>query len=390
MRPLVRAAHRHRPERSPRRCGLADFAKPSVVAGARTLEGRWYRSPEAFAAERARIFARDWICVGRLEQLECAGAFFVTEIAGESLIVARDASGAVHAFYNVCRHRGTRLCTEPSGTFAGSIQCPYHAWTYGLDGTLLAARMMADVAGFDRAAFPLHEAATATFEGFVFVTLANEPVPFATSFAPLIGRFARWNIAGLRTARTIVYDLACNWKLAFQNYSECYHCPLLHPQLDRLSPSDSGRNDLSEGPFLGGYSELRRAGSSLTTSGATARAPVGTVDGADLERVYYYTIFPSMLLSLHPDYVMVHEVEPLAVDRTRVVCRWLFEPAAIEATGFDPSDAVDFWDLTNRQDWRVNELTQLGVSSRAYTPGMYANAEGLLAAFDRHYIAVMS
>jgi glycine betaine catabolism A len=365
------------------------FVKPRVDSGARALDARWYCSPEVFSAERERIFARDWICVGRLEQLERAGDFFVADVAGESLIVTRAADGEVRAFYNVCRHRGTRMCTERAGNFTGSIQCPYHAWTYALDGTLLAARTMGEVPGFDRADFPLHRAALATLDGFVFVSLAAEPEPFERAYAPLLERFARWRIGELRTARTIAYDLACNWKLAFQNYSECYHCPLIHPQLDKLSPSDSGRNDLCEGPFLGGYSELRRPGASLTTTGTTARAPLGEVAGADLDRVYYYTLFPSLLLSLHPDYVMVHYVEPLAADRTRIVCAWLFDPAALASPGFDPSDAVDFWDLTNRQDWRINELTQLGVGSRAYAPGPYANGEGLLAAFDRHYLAVM-
>jgi Rieske 2Fe-2S family protein len=113
------------------------------------------------------------------------------------------------------------------------------------------------------------------------------------------------------------------------------------------------------------------------------------VDGAELDRVYYYTIFPSLLLSLHPDYVMVHYVKPLAVDRTEVVCAFLFDPGTIAQPDFDPSDAVDFWDLTNRQDWHVNQLTQLGLRSRAYSPGPYSNAEGLLSAFDRHYLHVM-
>ncbi len=243
--------------------------------------------------------------------------------------------------------------------------------------------------GFDRADFPLQQAHVETLDGFAFVSLAPEPEPFADAYAPLAGRFARWHLEALRTARTIEYELACNWKLVFQNYSECYHCPLLHPQLDELSPSDSGRNDLSEGRFLGGYSELRRHGSSLTSTGTTARPPLGALAGADLDRVYYYTVFPSLLLSLHPDYAMAHHVQPLAPNRTRVTCTWLFDPDTVAAPGFDPSDAVDFWDLTNRQDWRINELTQLGTESRAYVPGPYANGEGLLAAFDRHYLNVM-
>ena len=365
------------------------FVAPRAGAGARTLDGRWYHAPDVFARERERIFAREWICVGRAERLARPGDFFLAQVAGESLIVTRDNGERVRAFYNVCRHRGTRICTEPAGRFGGSIQCPYHAWTYALDGTLLNARTMAEMPDFDRSSFPLHEAALATFEGFVFVNLAREPRPFGEAFAPLAGRFARWHLGELRTARTIEYDVACNWKLVFQNYSECYHCPLIHPHLDKLSPSDSGRNDLVEGPFLGGYSELRRHGGSLTTTGTSARAPLGDVDGADLDRVYYYTIFPSLLLSLHRDYVMAHVVQPVAPDRTRVTCTWLFDAAAMSEPGFDPSDAVDFWDLTNRQDWAINELTQLGTGSRAYTPGPYANAEGLLAAFDEHYLRQM-
>ncbi len=368
---------------------MVTFVKPKVTASATTLPARWFTSAEIFALEREKLFSRQWICVGRVESLQKAGDFFLADVAGESLIVTRDRDGIIRGFYNVCRHRGTRLCSDVSGHFGGSIQCPYHAWTYGLDGSLLAARNMAQVEGFERADYPLNQATIALFEGFVFVSLASEPVPFENAFAPLMGRFSKWHIGELRVARTIDYQLACNWKLVFQNYSECYHCPLVHPQLDKLSPSDSGRNDLHEGPFLGGFSELRAHGTSLTTSGATSRPPLEGVGGADLDRVYYYTIFPSMLLSLHPDYVMVHYVKPLDVNRTRVECTWLFDPNTMQGESFDPSDAVDFWDLTNRQDWKVNELTYLGLTSRAYTPGRYSNAEQLLSAFDAHYLRVM-
>ncbi|HZT11875.1 MAG TPA: aromatic ring-hydroxylating dioxygenase subunit alpha [Candidatus Baltobacteraceae bacterium] len=369
---------------------MTTFAKPRVRANAMTLDRTWYTSPDVFEREVDVIFGKRWICAGRAEQLRSPGDYFLAEIAGESLIVTRDKSSRTRAFYNVCRHRGTRMCTQQSGRFSGSIQCPYHAWTYGLDGTLLAARNMNEVEGFDRSEYPLHEARAAEFEGFIFLNLDPNAGDFESEFAPLIGRFADWNIARLRTARTIRYDLACNWKLIFLNYSECYHCPLVHPQLDKLSPSDSGRNDLAEGPFLGGYSEMREHGGSLTTTGATNRRALGTVHGDDLNRVYYYTIFPSMLLSLHPDYVMVHYARPAGPDRTQVLCAWMFDPDTMEESGFDPSDAVDFWDLTNRQDWHVNELTQLGMQSRAYTPGPYSNAEGLLSAFDAYYTAVMT
>lgn len=368
---------------------MQTFVKPSVGAGAKTLPALWYTSPEVFTSERERIFAHDWLCVGREETLARTGDFFTVERAGESLIVTRDAAGGIHAFFNVCRHRGSRICESRSGRFAGSIQCPYHAWTYGLDGELKVARNMTEVSGFDRADYPLREAQVALWDGFVFVRIGPDGKGFEDTFASLIGRFSRWNVGALRSAARITYELACNWKLVFLNYSECYHCPLVHPQLDKLSPSDSGRNDLSEGPVLGGYSDLRQPGTSLTMSGRSSRPPLGSVDGADLDRVYYYTIFPSLLLSLHPDYVMAHYCNPLEAGRTEVVCEWLFDPAVMAQPDFDPGDVVEFWDLTNRQDWHVNELTQLGLSSAAYVPGPYSNAEGLLRAFDRHYLEVM-
>ncbi|MGB8909072.1 MAG: aromatic ring-hydroxylating dioxygenase subunit alpha [Candidatus Cybelea sp.] len=368
---------------------MQTFVRPNVESGAKTLPASWYISSEVFAQERERIFAREWLCVGREETISQPGDFFTVERSGENLIVTRDKEGVIHAFFNVCRHRGSRICEAASGHFQGSIQCPYHAWTYGLDGDLKVARNMTEVPGFDRAEYPLKRAGVALWEGFVFVNL-DDKTPFEKTFAPLIGRFSHWNIGGLQTARSLTYELECNWKLVFLNYSECYHCPLVHPQLDKLSPSDSGRNDLSEGPFLGGYSELRQSGTALTLTGQrSSRSPLGSVDGIELDRVYYYTIFPSLLLSLHPDYVMVHYLRPRSPDRTEVVCAFLFDPKTIAQPGFDPSDAVDFWDLTNRQDWHVNELMQRGLHSRAYSPGPYSNAEGLLSAFDSYYLSLM-
>jgi Rieske 2Fe-2S family protein len=164
---------------------------------------------------------------------------------------------------------------------------------------------------------------------------------------------------------------------------------VIHPQLERLSASDSGRNDLTDGAFLGGYSTLRDEHASLTTSGRTHRAPLPGLPPDERNRVYYYTIFPSLLLSLHPDYVMAHYVTPVDPSHTHVVCEWFFDPQAMEERDFDDSDAIEFWDLTNTQDWHVNELTQAGIASRAYEPGPYSQQEGLLHAFDSHYVSVM-
>ncbi|HKW44637.1 MAG TPA: aromatic ring-hydroxylating dioxygenase subunit alpha [Candidatus Eremiobacteraceae bacterium] len=370
---------------------MAVYQKASVRPGATTMPQRFYVSAEIFSREIDRVFSKRWLCVGRAEQIPNAGDYFLAELFGESLIIVRSNDGTVRAHFNVCRHRGTRMCEEKQGTFAGSIMCPYHAWTYGLDGTLLAARNMQTVEGFDKSRYPLAEAKLAQWEGFLFVNLAQSPAPFERSFAPVLERWPQWTIGRLRAAKRIDYDLRSNWKLIFQNYSECYHCPLIHPALDKLSPSESGRNDLSEGDFLGGYMTFRQPGThgSMTLTGHTVRPPVGNVSGDNVERVYYYTIFPSMLLSLHPDYVMAHYLTPLSFDRTLVSCEWLFDPDTMTKPGFDPSDAIEFWDMTNRQDWHVCELSQAGISSRAYAPGPYGNQEGLLESFDRNYLAAM-
>ena len=368
---------------------MATFTKAQLVSPAHTLEGRYYTSPDVFKEEQGRIFSRSWICIGREQELPEVGSFMTADIAGESLIVVRDKSATLHAHFNVCRHRGTRICEAPSGKFTGAIVCPYHAWTYGLDGRLMTARNMRDVPGFAEADFPLHSAALTTWEGLIFVNVAEKPMPFAEAHPALIGRFDRWQIGRLREGKRIDYDLACNWKLILQNYSECYHCPNVHPQLDRVSPWDSGRNDNSAGSVLGGYMSLRHGNSTMTLNGASRRRLFPELTEEDRKRVYYYEIFPSMLLSLHPDYVMAHYLTPVSINRTLVTCVWLFDPNEMSREDFDVSDAVEFWDMTNRQDWHVCELSQLGVSSRAYTPGPYAQAEGLLHAFDTHYLHVM-
>jgi Rieske 2Fe-2S family protein len=190
----------------------------------------------------------------------------------------------------------------------------------------------------------------------------------------------------LRSARRIEYDVRANWKLMFENYSECYHCPGVHPMLSKVSPYDSAENDLCEGPFLGGFMKINK-GKSLTMSGDACALFVG--DSNDLQRVFYYSIFPNMLLSMHPEYVMVHQLWPQAPDRTLILCDWFFHPDAFTRDDFRADDAIEFWDMTNKQDWHVCELSQQGIASRAYQPGPYSARESIPAAFDREYLRQM-
>jgi len=381
----------------------------TVEAGAKTLPQRYFVSPHVFANEQEEIFAKQWVLVGHQSQISKAGDYFVANVANESLIIVLDQKSTIRGFYNVCRHRGTRLREDRSG-HASAIQCPYHAWTYGLDGRLIGAPHMDDVPGFNKADYSLHAVNLALWEGFIFVNLADSgtrlrseatarqaPGDFISLerwFAPLAGKFSHWNLPMLRSAKRIDYDVQANWKLIFENYSECYHCPGVHPALSKLTPYDSAENDLTDGPFLGGFMRITK-GNSLTMSGNACALPVSNVSAEDFHRVFYYSIFPNMLLSMHPDYVMVHQLWPQSQDRTLIYCDWFFHPEA-EAAGitdpshrFNPEDAIEFWDMTNKQDWHVCELSQRGIASRAYQPGPYSSRESIPAAWDCEYLRQM-
>ena len=391
-----------------------DFRKTTETfkAGAKTLPRRYFVSPEIFVEEREKIFAAQWVLVGHQSQLAQPGDYFTTEIAGESLIVVQDKRGEIHGFYNVCRHRGSRLIENRNGQLSAAIQCPYHAWTYGLDGRLLGAPHMDEMPGFNKADHSLHAVNLALWEGFIFVNLAdsgsltsilsqrerpNELSPSGYKsledwFEPLAEKFSPWNLATLCSAKRIEYDVRANWKLVFQNYSECYHCLGVHPELSKISPHDSAENDLTEGPFLGGFMRSAK-GRSLTMSGNACAVSIADKEEEAEEAkhlVFYYSIFPNMLLSLHPDYVMVHQLQPQSPERTLIFCDWFFNPEAFERTDFDPEDAVEFWDMVNKQDWHVCELSEQGISSRAYEPGPYSARESIPAAWDREYLRHMS
>jgi Rieske 2Fe-2S family protein len=357
--------------------------RAAMPAGGFTLAARYYTDADVFATELERFFRAMWVYAGRTEDLPEPGDYRLIELAGDSLVLVRRQVG-LGAFYNVCRHRGTRLCVEPAGRLAGRIQCPYHAWTYDLDGRLVGAPHMDEVPHFRKEDYPLACVQVDTWDGHVFVNLADHPAPLADQLGSLRDRFVRWNMAALRRGGRLTYDVRANWKLLVQNYSECLHCPMIHPVLNRLSHYLGGENEPLAPGYMGGRMDLEDGVASMTPDGSTARACLPGLDPADTRRVYYYAVFPNLLLTLHPDYMMTHTLEPKAVDRTEVVCDFHFHPDELARPAFDASDALAFWDMTNRQDWHVCELAQQGIGSRGYRPGPYSNREDLLHAFDEY------
>jgi glycine betaine catabolism A len=361
----------------------------TFVPGARTLPQPYYVAEDVLAEETEKLFRRRWLWVGRSSQLQQPGDYFLHERFGESVIVLRDRSGTLRAHYNVCRHRGTRMCEASRGHFSASIQCPYHAWTYATDGRLIGAPHMQDAVDFDKRDYSLHPAALHEWEGFLFVSLASDPTPFEEEFAPVIGRFSRFNLSMLLPVERREYEVAANWKLILQNYNECLHCPTIHPELSRVLPYQSGANDLFDGEILGGYMEIMAPNESATADGRACGLPIGELPKDDMRRAYYYTLFPNMMLSIHPDYVNYYSVWPVSAKRSIVVTEWLQHPRTLAAGTFSPQGAIDFWDVTNRQDWHICELSQQGISSRAYRPGPFSPRESIPAAWDRAYLAAM-
>jgi Rieske 2Fe-2S family protein len=362
--------------------GLAtdrDSSSPLALS----LPARYYIDVDYYRAELEWFFGAMWFHAGRAQDVPNPGDFVVRDIAGESLIILRREGGSIGAFYNVCRHRGTRLTDQKSGRFSSTIQCPYHAWTYNLDGCLTAAPQMEKVAGFKVGDYPLQPVGLDLWDGHIFINLSENPAPLAQQLCGYDERFRLWRMDELRLGTRIVYDVAANWKLLIHNYSECLHCPGVHPALQKLSHYLSGENEPVEPGVFGGRMKLRDGIATLSLDGQTRRACLPRLPAEECRYVYYYAFLPNLFLSLHPDYVMAHTLWPRGLGRTEIVCDWLFHPDAIASADFDLDDTIAFWDMTNRQDWHVCEQMQLGLASRAYRPGPYSHREELLHGFDR-------
>ena len=330
--------------------------------------------------------------VAREEDAPDPGTYTLVELEGESIIVARGRDGALRAFFNVCRHRGTPVAEEACGKVV-RFQCPYHAWIYDLDGSLIRAKHTDELEDFSFERFGLAPVRLETWQGFVFLNLDPEALPLAAQLGDLVGHWDRFDFGALRSAKRVEYDVAANWKFVAENYSECYHCPGVHPQLNKLTPYDLGGDFDPDGAWQGGWMELVDAADTMSLGDGSAGAAVhGSTNGrpsmrgitaVDERRVYYYLLWPMAFISIHPDYLLVHRLVPQGPDRTLVVCDWLFEPETIAAPGFDPSDAVAFWDLTNRQDWHVCELQQRGTRSSSWVAGRFTTQEASVHAFDQ-------
>ncbi|HDH02663.1 MAG TPA: aromatic ring-hydroxylating dioxygenase subunit alpha, partial [Actinobacteria bacterium] len=335
----------------------------------RTLPAEAYRSEAVFDWEREHIFSKGWLCLGKLDDLLGPGQLRGVAVLDESVLLTRDREGRVSAFSNVCRHRGHPLVEVGEAVDARQIRCPYHSWAYRFEGSLRSAPTLTQTVDFDAADWSLVPIRADEWLGWLFINLSGTAGELAATFGNLADELEPYEPQRLvRTARH-QYDVAANWKLLVENYHECYHCVSIHPALCEVTPPDSGRDLVPDGLWCGGTMVLKDHAVTMSFDGASAGLPFRGLDEQTRRAVLYVGLFPNLLVSAHPDYVMTHRITPLAAGRTAVECDWLFSPETLAQPGFDPAYAVEFWDKTNWEDWNACERVQLGTGNRGFQPG---------------------
>jgi glycine betaine catabolism A len=345
------------------------------------LPAAWYHDPVHYKRELEAFWYRKWIAVAREEELLAPGDWRVVSLGSQKIIVLRGEHGELRAFHNTCRHRGSILCTEEHGNFARRrIVCPYHAWTYDLAGELVATPRRMETPDFDRQDFPLYAVATASWGGFVFVNLDRDAG--ALDVGELGPQFQRYRFGELRIGKRIVADVQANWKLIAENFSECFHCPPVHPELCRVV---TAYREAGAWGLRGAESKIEYApgAQTLTLDGTSRLPPISSLDETQRKTLYVPAMLPpGLFLNVHPDYVNAHMMVPTGPETVRIVYDWLFEPERLPLSPDDLQHYVALWDITNRQDARNCEWQQQGIRSRRFEHGWYVPQE-----FDCHRFA---
>jgi Rieske 2Fe-2S family protein len=347
-----------------------------------TLAGQYYTDPAVFALEQSRIFEQTWACVVRSADLPAPGAFRKVQVGRESVLVVRGRDRQLRAFLNVCRHRGAQICTEDAGQVRRALQCPYHAWTYDLSGTLVAAPNLTKMPDVDRDRYGLLPVHLREWLGYVWVCLADEPPSFEDDvMGAVVERLGdveaidRYELDALSVGRRITYDVRANWKLIVENFMECYHCATIHPELTEVLPEFT--DGYAAQFYVGHGAEFGEEVRGFTVDGSEGfdRLP-GVAEDQD-RRYYAITVRPTVFVNLVPDHVIFHRMYPVAADRTVVECDWLYSREVVES-GRDVSRSVELFHRVNEQDFAACERTQPAMSSRAYAKG------GVLVPSEHH------
>ena len=347
-----------------------------------TLPGSTYVDEAVFRAEQERIFEQMWFCAVRTADLEKPGSFKTVQIGRESVIVSRNRKGEVRAFFNICRHRGVKLCMEESGQAERSFQCPYHAWTYDLDGKLIAAPNLTKMPDIDRKEYGLVKVHIREYLGYVWLCLAEEPPSFEEEVMGAIEtrlgdvhKIDGYDVANLALGRRITYDVKANWKLIIENFMECYHCATIHPELTEVLPEFA--DGFAAQYFVGHGAVFGEEIKGFTVDGSEGLDRIPGVSEDQDRRYYAITVKPQVFINLVPDHVIFHRMYPMAADHTIVECDWLYLPGVVES-GKDVTASVELFHRVNQQDFDACERCQPAMSSRVYADG------GVLVPSEHH------
>jgi Rieske 2Fe-2S family protein len=347
-----------------------------------TLPGRYYTDPEIFAAEQERVFEQMWFCAVRSADLPNPGDFKTVTIGRESVLISRARDNSIRAFLNVCRHRGARLCTSESGSVKRAFQCPYHAWTYGLDGKLVAAPNLTSMPDIDRVEYGLTNVHVREWLGYTWISLAEHPASFeetvqsaVTERLGTLEAIDGYEIADLDVGRRIRYEVKANWKLIIENFMECYHCATIHPELTEVLPEFA--DGYAAQYYVGHGAEFGTEISGFTVDGSEGFDKLSGITEDQDRRYYAITIRPQVFINLVPDHVIIHRMYPMAPDYTIVECDWLYAKQVV-AEGRDVSRSVELFHRVNEQDFDACERCQPAMSSRAYANG------GVLVPSEHH------
>ena len=365
---------------------------PRLTRTEASLPAAWYFDPAHYALELEAVWYREWVCVGRLEEIPHPGDYLLARIGTQKLIVTRDRAGAPHAFFNTCRHRGSVLCADENGHFPnGRIVCPYHSWTYALTGELVATPVRFDCDDFRADNYPLYAAHIDSWGGFLFVNLAEAPAQTLREFlGPEADEIDAWPLADMVTAQQDRTTVACNWKIFWENYSECYHCPRIHPELCRIVPlykmGAFTREDLEgwkpASPLDKGLPILAPGCRTWTMDGQSELPDIpGVAKALDGKGMAFASFTGSMFVVAHADYVRSVRMLPCGPEAVELTVTWLLPPGVGESFPHAIRPMLELSRLVVEQDSKVCELNQLGQKSRRHEAGVLVPQEWALHEF---------
>jgi phenylpropionate dioxygenase-like ring-hydroxylating dioxygenase large terminal subunit len=382
------------------------------------LERNFYTDPAVFERDMEHMLLRHWFCAGHLSSIPRPGDYLVVDLGSESVIIVRTAQSEVRALLNVCRHRGSRLVAGRSGKAQSArLTCPYHAWTYDLDGNLLAARQMPE--SFRRADMALKTLPVRIMEGLIFTTFAKEPLDLGAAAHALAASAGIHGWAAAKVAHREMYSIKANWKLAVENYMECYHCTPAHPEFAKrhvyarpgelnIELERAGRKRAEAlgivVPDVDQYGCEAAAGResvavmrsalhdgmvSATDDGRSVARLMGSFSAPDGNSTYF-DIGPLSDFLAYPDHGVIYRFIPKTVDHTEMEVIWLVHQDAVEGVDYDVERLTWLWKTTSAEDKKIVEMNQAGVNSRFFEPGPYSQQETYAARFVDWYLKELS